>query len=670
MRVNARRPGFALALAWIFAACAASAADGASAASAAGASPPDVRPVIHLTRCAHGASCGSLSRPFDPLDPRGKTITVYFEWFAHRSPGKARGILVAAGGGPGPPATESRDAYLALFAPFRDSHDVLIMDNRGTGKSSALDCAPLQRAARPTPALIGQCGASLGAAAPLYSTAYAADDLAAILTALQAPPADLYGNSYGTYFAQVFALRHPQMLRSLILDGAYPIGGPDIAWHPSYAPAVRAKFDTACQRSPECARLPGSSMQHIQAALDALRAHPFDARARDFLGQMRAFRADAGMLAVVMFSAAPAFTSVRDLDAAARAFAAGDHVPLLRAMADAVANVDSRDASRRASAFSEGLAAAVMCQDAPQVFDMRLPLAARRAQFEQLIAAREREAPQLYAPFTIAEYRTLPLDYSDLEQCVAWPASDALHPAGHVITSGTRYPAIPVLVVSGELDHITILQEGADVATPFPNARQVVIANSFHVNALPHARSACAAHIARHFIERLEAGDVSCASAIPPLKLTAEFSAHTGQVMPALALAGNAAPPSALRCARAAVLTADDAIARLPPGRFGRVAGLRGGEVMLESKGDRRRAVLFSTRWTEDLPVSGFVEWQVDADGRPVPASRQGRLRMRTSTAAGGACILGDLRVEWSDGPARVSGSIDSTSVEAQVGGP
>ena len=112
------------------------------------------------------------------------------------------------------------------------------MDNRGTGRSAAVDCRQLQEAAALTLGAIGGCGHSLGATAGLYSTALAADDLAAVLDALEIGQVNLYGDSYGTYFSQVFALRHPQRLRSLVLDGAYPLDGPDYAWYPHYAPAM------------------------------------------------------------------------------------------------------------------------------------------------------------------------------------------------------------------------------------------------------------------------------------------------------------------------------------------------------------------------------------------------------------------------------------------------
>ena len=72
---------------------------------------------------------------------------------------------------------------------------------------------------RPTAAI---CAAKLGDRFDLYGSALSADDLSAVITALQLGPVDLYGDSYGTFFAQVFLGRHPDQLRSVVLDSAYP----------------------------------------------------------------------------------------------------------------------------------------------------------------------------------------------------------------------------------------------------------------------------------------------------------------------------------------------------------------------------------------------------------------------------------------------------------------
>src|ERR1700730_5154029 len=159
-----------------------------------------------LRHCETAAPwCGRIVRPLDPSGAVPGTISLYFEYYPHSAAGPAAGTLVATEGGPGYPATESRDAYVALFQPLRRNHDVLIMDNRGTGRSGAVNCRPLQNAPTLTQADIGACGRALGSAAPLYSTTLASDDLAAVLDALAIERINLYGDSYGSYFAQVFA---------------------------------------------------------------------------------------------------------------------------------------------------------------------------------------------------------------------------------------------------------------------------------------------------------------------------------------------------------------------------------------------------------------------------------------------------------------------------------
>ena len=116
-------------------------------------------------------------------------------------------------------------------------------------------------------------------------------------------------------------MRHPNILRSIVLDGAYPLNGPDYAWYPSYAPAMRDKFDIACRRFAPCARLPGTSIDHMQPLLAGTAVSSLcRARAADSDGKEREFTANASQLAIVMFGSAPAFATVRELDAAARAF--------------------------------------------------------------------------------------------------------------------------------------------------------------------------------------------------------------------------------------------------------------------------------------------------------------------------------------------------------------
>ena len=644
---------------------AASLAAAAPLVHAANATPPSMQVgSMLLHRCATpDAWCGDFGRPLDPAGVVAGEIPIYFEFYPHTGAGTAHGTLVATEGGPGYPATLTRDAYLAMYAPLRATRDVLIMDNRGTGQSGAVDCPALQTAPMLTIELVAACGRSLGEKAPLYSTALATDDLSALIDRLAAAPVDLYGDSYGTFFAQVFAVRHPLQLRSLVLDGAYPLGDSSYAWYPAYAPAMRDKFNLACARSSACSRLPGDSLMHITPALQQLRAHPIMAQGRDVNGHLHRFRADATALAIVMFGSAPARATVREVDAAARAYTAGDRLPLFRLIAETLTGVDSRDAAQAPTSFSAGLAAAVMCQDAPQVYDMALPPAARLASRDAAVAQRKRTAPDSYAPFTIDEYRAMPIDYSFLDECVQWPSPPASRPAGRMAPPNTPYPAAPTLIVSGDLDNMTPVADGAAAARNFPHGRQAVLQNSLHVNALPHARSACGAELVRHFIEALEVGDLACTRSIPELRLVPRFARHVAELAPAEPQAGNAATTKALRAATAATLAIGDGLVRAPDIGSGEGVGLRGGRYSVSESDTEYRLQLRDVQWTEDLRVSGTIE----APKREGPAHAELQLR-------GNGTSSGTLQLDWREGDshaqATVRGVLDGKVVVARLDAP
>jgi pimeloyl-ACP methyl ester carboxylesterase len=610
---------------------------------------------LTLERCTAPARwCGTLQRP---LDPSGKTpgaLAIYFEYYPHSGPGPARGTLVPAEGGPGYPTSESREDYLALIAPLAATHDLLIMDYRGTGRSHALDCPQLQQAPALTIAATGACGRYLGASARFYSVTQASDDLAALLKALEVPGIDLYGESSGTFFAQVFAMRHPEQVHSLILDGAYPLKGSDLAWWPDYARATRERFNQACARDPGCAQRPGDSLQHIAPALDQLRRRPFTASVPLGAGRSFHFTADASALASVMFSGYPPLTGVRETDAAARAFVAGDQIPLLRLMAETLSGLDSRDPTHDPRLYSSGYEAVVSCLDEAQIYDMSLAPAQRQAQRDELVRRREREHPDSYAPFTFAEYGGMPLDYTFIDQCVQWPAD----PGAPLVRPPAQFPAMPVLVVSGDLDTMTGVTDGRDTAAQFPHGHHVVIVNGLHVNALPRGRTECAVELVRRFISTGSTGDESCAAGAPPVRLVKEFAVQSAGLTPAAALPGNGAEAAQLRSVSAILQACADVIARAATMGAGEGRGLRGGTFAAAAMGEGYALQLHGVRWTSDVALSGRIDW---------PGRRSGLAHARLAVRDSGG--TGTLSIEWPAGEdienAEVRGTLDGRRVAA-----
>jgi pimeloyl-ACP methyl ester carboxylesterase len=139
--------------------------------------------------------------------------------------------VVFLSGGPGLGAAEEADFASWALDSARVHRDVVLIDQRGTGESNPLDChlyddGSLQAYVTPIFPLpaVRACQASLSRHTDLtrYTTADASDDLAEVLTALGYSSANLLGGSYGTKAALVFARRHPDRVRRLVLFGVYP----------------------------------------------------------------------------------------------------------------------------------------------------------------------------------------------------------------------------------------------------------------------------------------------------------------------------------------------------------------------------------------------------------------------------------------------------------------
>ena len=215
-----------------------------------------------LERCAGGARLlrpTSIVRSIPPARSPAASRSISSS-IRTRPAGPSAGTLVATEGGPGYPATVSREDYLALFGPAaRDARcraDGQSRHRQIGRRRLSLSCRPRTNGpwSWSEPAAPRSASARRSTARPMPPTIWPP-------SSRRSGPGriDLYGDSYGTYFEQVFALRHPDALRSVVLDGAYPLNGPDYAWYPTYAPAMRDKFNIACRRSRACARLPGSS---------------------------------------------------------------------------------------------------------------------------------------------------------------------------------------------------------------------------------------------------------------------------------------------------------------------------------------------------------------------------------------------------------------------------
>lgn len=154
-------------------------------------------------------------------------------------------------GGPGQAATSDGPALFAQLDVLRKRRDIVLVDQRGTGKSNSLACelpepedayfgSTLDEITRLQVSTLKDCLKRYDANPALYTTPVAMDDLDEVREYLGYEKINLYGVSYGTRAALVYLRRHPDHVRSVVLDSVVPL---DMSIPAHVAIDAQAAFD-------------------------------------------------------------------------------------------------------------------------------------------------------------------------------------------------------------------------------------------------------------------------------------------------------------------------------------------------------------------------------------------------------------------------------------------
>ncbi len=194
--------------------------------------------------------------------------------------GERKGMFVTATGGPGTAGLMSADGYTATFDPSIPEHfDIVFFDQRGVGQSGGLQCAdaaaayylsdfdtstPEKKAAllESAKAFAKDCVTETGdpEILPYLGTAQAVEDLDAFRQAMGDEKIWLYGESYGTQYAQTYAAAHPDHLAGLILDGTVDLTLSGVEFYKGQAAAFNDVLGLtleACNEDEFCAESMG-----------------------------------------------------------------------------------------------------------------------------------------------------------------------------------------------------------------------------------------------------------------------------------------------------------------------------------------------------------------------------------------------------------------------------
>ena len=230
------------------------------------------------------AQCGTWSVPENPALPDGRKIALNIAWLpADESGNHDPDPVFLIAGGPGQSATESFAALVPAFGDVRKNRDLLLVDQRGTGKSNPLQCkydedAPAgsdeAESADAAKRMAQQCRDQLSKKADLrfYTTTDGVRDLDAVREAVGAATVNLMGVSYGTRVAQQYAMRYPQRTRTIVLDSVAPNAihiGNDFARN--LETALDLQFGR-CAKTPGCTQALGNPRERLDALMAKLRS--------------------------------------------------------------------------------------------------------------------------------------------------------------------------------------------------------------------------------------------------------------------------------------------------------------------------------------------------------------------------------------------------------------
>jgi pimeloyl-ACP methyl ester carboxylesterase len=584
-------------------------------------------PAIVRTACPGGGAhdvCGFLRVPLDRRLPDGRRIRIYFERRSRTDRSRPPvATVLSIEGGPGYSTIADRSARVQLWQPLAARRDLLLVDLRGTGRSGPLDCPAFRRHILGYVDRAARCAAQLGPARDFYDTSQSVQDLAAVLRALHVGRVDLYGDSYGSYAAQAFALRYPGKLRSLVLDSTYQLPGSDPALA-DLAAGTRSALRLACGRRPGCPAGHTDPVRVVARLVARVRRHPIVGTAPDGDGTPTHVRVDEDALVQVLMSGYYYQGVFRDILAAARSAEAGDPRPLLRLAAETV-TADAPNGDPRL--WSESLYLAVICHDYPELWHPSAPVSERHSEMRAALA---RYPAGTFAPFSAAAWTGT--DYEGALACLRWPAPAFPDPP---VPRGAVYPRVPTLILNGDLDNITPLSDAAVVARRFPRSTLVDVENAGHVTALLDQND-CASAIYLHFVSTLRPGDTSCAGRTPEVRVVTAFARSAAHVAPARGGRRDASTTLDRRVAAAAAETVSDALQRWWVNYDGTGVGLRGGRWSY-SGGDLTTFVLRRDVFVPGVAVSGTVRWTYTT----------GRVQAELVVHAGGT--VEHLRMRWSE---------------------
>jgi pimeloyl-ACP methyl ester carboxylesterase len=392
-------------------------------------------------------------------------------------------------GGPGDSVVKDA-AGISRDPDIRKAQPALLVDMRGTGESNGLFCPSMMGEKQvqefldqflPT-AGVRECAAEWKGKADLsqYTTANMVDDVEELRRALGLPKLDLEGASGGTRVVLEYLRRHPDGVRSAVIEGVVPL---DARLPSTFAADSQAALDGvlgACAADSTCHEAFPDPAGELREVLARLAKQPATVLLPDSkTGQPQTIRlAPQGLAQTLRYSLYMPSTSAQ-IPLLLRMAARGEYRPIVElAQFWGGAGVQ----------LADGLFLSITCAEDLAFFD-------------------EAEAVAAAAGTFLGDFRVRLQKAACREWGVPAVAKSALEP----IRS-----AVPTLVISGQWDPVTPARWGDEVMKGLSKGRHIVVPGSGHGHEGMNGARECLNRIHHQFVDSasVEGLDTACLASI------------------------------------------------------------------------------------------------------------------------------------------------------------
>lgn len=445
----------------------------------------------HLKGIKAQVQCGSLQVPVNYQQAEGDQLAINFAVLPAIDNSDNKAPLMFLAGGPGQSAVELAAMIRRMFNEVRKTHDIILVDQRGTGKSSPLQCEEFDQSEQSPYSIIPkdfkgeditECLEQFSVDLSQFTSENAIRDFDAVRQALGHQQIHLYGGSYGTRAALVYQRMFPQSLRSVVLDSVGPIEVPIGLFGQSSARSFNLLVEN-CMANSACKTAYPNLAQEYQSLIERLAKAPVEQEIiHPRLGEKTTFKLTkdklVGQIRMQLYglggrSLVPLVIHQAYL---------GNYRPII--------GLISQSDVENSNAMYIGLTFNIVCNEDVPKFTPEAIINDGKNNF----GGDGKGADNSHHAWNIA--------------CPLWPTYSVDESFYQPVTA-----QIPTLILSGNLDPVTPPSNGEHSAATLPNSRHIIVKSAAHIV----AGNGCASDVISEFIETLDldALDASCLEELP-----------------------------------------------------------------------------------------------------------------------------------------------------------